>query len=390
MIFSMVFEAQLAYPTPENERRLMHDCIEQAVHAEAVGFDRVWAVEHHGLRHYAHMSAPEIFLATVAAKTSRIRIGHGVVCMPFNYNYPTRVCERAAMLDILSNGRLDLGAGRGGTRQEMALCNVDSDRTYEEVEEALRIIGRAWVEEDFAWEGKLLTIKPPRPDFPLTILPRPVQMPHPPLFMACTRPDTVTRAAEYGVGALVLGFAGHDSIREQRAMYDDARAERTGEHFVSSVVNDHFSALCPTIVLEDGAKAKQIGARGQRFFGEAIKHWSSFDPPPNADTEHDDNVAVMNSLKQAIFDRYDRGEDIPPAFVGQRTMWASSYNVDHAYGTAQDAIGYVQGLADAGVDEVMCLIQMGTVPQWACLETIRIWGEQVIPQFRAAADTRPI
>ena len=209
-------------------------------------------------------------------------------------------------------------------------------------------------------------------------------MPHPLLFMACTRPDTVTRAAEYGVGALVLGFAGHDSIREQRAMYDDARAGRTGEHFVSSVVNDHFSALCPTIVLDDGAKAKQIGARGQRFFGEAIKHWSSFDPPPNADTEHDDNVAVMNSLKQAIFDRYDRGEDIPPAFVGQRTMWASSYNVEHAYGTAQDAIAYVQGLAEAGVDEVMCLIQMGTVPQWACLETIRIWGEQVIPHFRAA------
>ena len=122
MIFSMVFEAQLADPTPENERQpgQGHDCVEQAVHAEAVGFDRVWAVEHHGLRHYAHMSAPEIFLATIAAKTSRIRIGHGVVCMPFNYNYPTRVCERAAMLDILSNGRLDLGAGRGGTRQEMA------------------------------------------------------------------------------------------------------------------------------------------------------------------------------------------------------------------------------------------------------------------------------
>jgi alkanesulfonate monooxygenase SsuD/methylene tetrahydromethanopterin reductase-like flavin-dependent oxidoreductase (luciferase family) len=145
MKFSMIFEAQLANPTPEREQRLIHDCIEQAVFGERMGFDRIWAVEHHSLKRYAHMSAPEIFLTAVASRTSRIRIGHGVVCMPFNYNYPTRVAERAAMLDIISNGRLDLGAGRGGTLQEMTLCNVDPERTYPEVEEALKIISHAWL-----------------------------------------------------------------------------------------------------------------------------------------------------------------------------------------------------------------------------------------------------
>src|SRR6185295_14161254 len=152
----MIFEAQVADANPEGERRVIHECVEQAVLAEEVGFDRVWAVEHHCLKWYAHMSAPEIFLTWVAAKTSRIRIGHGVVCMPFNYNHPVRVAERAAMLDILSDGRLDLGAGRGATRQEMSLCDVDPKRTYEEVEEALRMIGAMWQRDTFEWDSETL------------------------------------------------------------------------------------------------------------------------------------------------------------------------------------------------------------------------------------------
>src|SRR5260370_28241304 len=111
MKFSMIFEAQLNHPTPDHEHEVIHDCVEQAVAAERAGFDRVWAVEHHALKGYAHMSAPEVFLSFVAARTERIRIGHGGVCMPVGYNHPVRVAERAAILDGLSNCRLDLRAG---------------------------------------------------------------------------------------------------------------------------------------------------------------------------------------------------------------------------------------------------------------------------------------
>jgi len=106
--FSMIFEAQVEYGTPDVEHQAIHNCVEQAVFAEEMGFDGVWAVEHHALVEYSHMSAPEIFLTAVAAKTSRIRVGHAAVCMPFGYNHPARVAERAAMLDIISNGRLNL------------------------------------------------------------------------------------------------------------------------------------------------------------------------------------------------------------------------------------------------------------------------------------------
>lgn len=235
MQFSIIFEAQLADPTVGHEHQLFHDCVEQAVLAEQMGFDRIWAVEHHCLKWYAHMSAPEVFLTWVAARTRTIRVGHGVVCMPFAFNHPARVAERAATLDLLSGGRLDLGAGRGGTAQETSLCGVDRDRTTQEVEEALRIIGRAWQGEQLSYHGELIDI-PPHP-----ILPRPHQMPHPPLFLACSRTETLRQAAELGVGALVMGFAGPEAVAELRTAYDAARTARTGDRLVSGRINDHFA-----------------------------------------------------------------------------------------------------------------------------------------------------
>jgi alkanesulfonate monooxygenase SsuD/methylene tetrahydromethanopterin reductase-like flavin-dependent oxidoreductase (luciferase family) len=379
MKFSMIFEAQLADPTPARERRLIHDCIEQAVYAEAMGFDRIWAVEHHALKYYAHMSAPEIFLTAVAARTKRIRIGHGVVCMPFNYNYPTRVCERAAMLDIVSNGRLDLGAGRGGQAQELSLCNVDANRTYAEVEEALKIIGRAWLEDTFEWQGELLTIKAPPGNPKHSIVPGPVQRPHPPLYLACTRPDTVARAAEYGVGALVFGFGGIDSVREQHDLYEATHKKGDKSKNVATVVNHHFSALCPTVVLADRSEARRIGVRGQRFFSEALAQWRRpGNPQPAEHTEHVDNVAYMEGMKNKLL----ADAEAQPDLKAQLSVLAATFNTDHAYGNVADAIAYVEQLEGAGADEIMCMVQMGTVPQDICMETIRLWGEQVIPHFR--------
>ncbi|MFI7009536.1 LLM class flavin-dependent oxidoreductase [Streptomyces sp. NPDC050145] len=371
MKFSVIFEAQLADPTVEREHQLFHDCVEQAVLAEEMGFDRVWAVEHHSLKWYAHMSAPEIFLTWVAARTSRIRIGHGVVCMPFRFNHPARVAERAATLDLLSGGRLDLGAGRGGTEQETSLCGVDKERTTQEVEEALRIIGKAWEKDELEHHGPLLDIDPH------PILPRPAQTPHPPLFLACSRAETLRQAAELGVGALVMGFAGPESIAEMRTAYDAAIAARGPERLVSSVVNDHFSVLCPTIVLDDRETARAVGIRGQRFFAQSIGHWyGGAGVPDEAVVEGTDEAAAMREAAEQVVARLHE-QRIPV-----RPTATATFNADHAYGTAEDAIAYVQRLIDAGADEIMCLIQMGTVPQEACLETLRQWGEKVIPHFR--------
>jgi alkanesulfonate monooxygenase SsuD/methylene tetrahydromethanopterin reductase-like flavin-dependent oxidoreductase (luciferase family) len=370
MKFSLVFEAQLSNPTREREHRVLHECVEQSVFAEAVGFDRVWAVEHHSLKYYAHMSAPEIFLTWVAAKTSRVRIGHGVVCMPFGYNHPVRVGERVAMLDALSGGRIDVGGGRGASLQEMSLVGVDPDDTYPQLYESLCMLAHMWDDDEFEWHG-LLDIEPH------PILPRPVQEPHPPLYMACTKHDTVKLAGEWGVGSLVLGFAGPDEVAVNRKIYDDTIATRTGEQFVSSVTNEWFSALCPTIVLDDRLDAQRVGFRGQRFFAESIAHWYGRGPlPQEAELEDADNAGALARAEEA-FVAYLHEAKIP---IGPEMT--QNYKLDQAYGDTHDAIEYTQRLVDAGADEVMCLMQMGTVPHEACMETIRQWGETVIPYFR--------
>jgi len=376
--FSMIFEAQVEYGTPDVEHQAIHNCVEQAVFAEEMGFDGVWAVEHHALVEYSHMSAPEIFLTAVAAKTSRIRVGHAAVCMPFGYNHPARVAERAAMLDIISNGRLNLGAARGGTVQEMSLCGVDPEETTPQVREALRFIGHCWREDTIQWDSELLRIQHPPGRPPHTVVPRPVQTPHPPLFLACTNPETVRRAAQYGVGPMVLGFGGPEAIGEMRRMFDEERATRDIEQVVSrGHVNDEFVALCPTFLMDDRDEAFAIGARALRFFAEAISHWAAPNGvAPARGTDTIDNVAYMKELHAAAREAVARGE-APP------TAASMLYNLDHALGDVDTAIAYVQRLADAGVDNVMCLIQMGTLTQDQQLETIRIFGEKVIPYFRA-------
>jgi alkanesulfonate monooxygenase SsuD/methylene tetrahydromethanopterin reductase-like flavin-dependent oxidoreductase (luciferase family) len=366
----MIFEAQLAVPTPENERRTIHDCVEQAVLAEQVGFDRVWAVEHHCLSQYAHMSAPEVFLSYVAARTSRIRIGHGVVCLPFRYNHPIRVAERIAMLDVLSGGRVDFGAGRGATDQELGAFGIGREETQAQLEEALRMIPRIWREDPFEWAGPLIQV-PPR-----TVVPRPVQQPHPPMYLACTRHETLGLAGRLGLGALCLGFAGPEDVAAKRAAYDQAAASRSPSEVVGEQPCHHLSALCPAMVLDDAEAARRIGLKGQRFFTEAINHWYGGGPAPRVDTDEEANDEVLRRRGQKL-SAWLHEERIE---VG--TEATGLYNPNHAYGSASEARDYVGRLIEAGADEVMFLMQMGTVPQEAILESIRNIGEKVIPEFR--------
>jgi alkanesulfonate monooxygenase SsuD/methylene tetrahydromethanopterin reductase-like flavin-dependent oxidoreductase (luciferase family) len=376
MQFSLVFEAQLSNPTAENERRTILHCVDQAVEAERLGFDRIWAVEHHALRWYAHMSAPEVFLSYVAGRTSRIRLGHGVVCMPFAYNHPVRVAERAAMLDVLSGGRLDLGAGRGGTAQETSLFGVDRSGTTAQVEEALRMVSGAWREDTFAWDGDVLSFDAH------PILPRPVQLPHPPLFLACSHRETIERAAALGVGALVFGFGGPAEIGEFRELYDKARFTRKLSQCVSDAVTDHLAALCPAIVLTDASEAKRIGVRGQRFFSEAIDHWYQGRPEPVEGTEHDDDEAALKLAHDGVRGRLKQMN------IQYTPSHGSVYRPSPAFGDVDMAADYVAELGDAGADEVMFLVQMGTVPHDVCMETIRLLGEEVLPRFRPSGEGR--
>ena len=138
MKFGLMYEIQIPEPHYNGiERERYHQVMAQVELADAVGFDYFWTVEHHFLREFSHCSAPEVLYGAISQRTKRIRIGHAVALLPGQYNHPVRVAERAAVLDIVSDGRMDLGTGRSTTLIEMDGFQVDPEETRAQWEEAM-------------------------------------------------------------------------------------------------------------------------------------------------------------------------------------------------------------------------------------------------------------
>src|SRR5436190_5820916 len=126
MKFGLFYEHQLPQPWAEDaELRLYQQALEQVELADRLGIDYVWEVEHHFLEEYSHSSAPEVFLAACSQRTKRIRLGHGITLMPPRYNHPARVAERIAVLDLVSNGRVEWGTGESEMAVEMGGFLID-------------------------------------------------------------------------------------------------------------------------------------------------------------------------------------------------------------------------------------------------------------------------
>src|SRR5881296_3817798 len=158
MKFDLLYELQAPKPHDErSEYRCYHEALEQIELADRLGYDTVWDVEHHFLTEFAHSSAPEVFLAAVAQRTTRIRLGHGVVLLPHKFNHPIRVAERVAALDILSDGRVEFGTGRS-SQFEQAGFEVDTDLSREMWQESLEMIPRMWTEDPFEHAGRFVTV----------------------------------------------------------------------------------------------------------------------------------------------------------------------------------------------------------------------------------------
>ena len=200
MRFGIFYEHQLPKPWNEgDEARLFHQALEQVVLADRLGYDYAWEVEHHFLEEYSHSSAPEVFLAACAALTKNIRVGHGIRQVIPNYNHPARTAEGLATLDIISRGRLDFGIGEGATRLELGGFHIPAKEKRAMCLEAAEQIANMMVMSPYpGYESKNFA-------FPCRdVLPKPVQKPHPPMWMACTNRDTIKVAASNGIGALAF------------------------------------------------------------------------------------------------------------------------------------------------------------------------------------------
>jgi alkanesulfonate monooxygenase SsuD/methylene tetrahydromethanopterin reductase-like flavin-dependent oxidoreductase (luciferase family) len=354
MKFSLFFEMQIAGATPQKEARVFHECLEQAIVADALGYHCIWEVEHHGLYEYSHSSAPEIFLSFVAARTTRIRIGHGCALLPYRYNHPIRVAERVATLDILSGGRVSLGTAKSGSRVEQEAFEVDKPALPDEWCEALRMIPQMWSSDVFTHQGRFFNIPP------TCIVPKPIQKPHPPIFAACTRPEDAVAVGRLGIGALNLAMYRDERlaerVRDYRAAIDTATP-------VGLTVTNHFACNPATLVLADDAKACAYGLRGAMYFNEAMMHYYGSARP----------VGPIPVSGDPLPEQHVRGF--------QRTRNTPQSQLSSIIGDPVSARETVQRFVDAGVDELILVMQTGTTPHDVTLESIRTFGEQVMPRF---------
>src|SRR5436853_190751 len=214
MRFGIFYEHQLPRPWDQDaEQRLIADALDQVELADRLGIDSVWEVEHHFLEEYSHSSAPEVFLAAASQRTHRIRLGHGIVQTAPAYNHPARTAERIAMLDLVSNGRVEFGSGESSSEAELGGFGIDPMLKREMWLEGLEVAVRCMTATPFTGvDGKFVQM-PPR-----NVVPKPVQKPHPPLWVACSRRDTIHLAAQKGIGALT--FASIDPEEAQTWVAD--------------------------------------------------------------------------------------------------------------------------------------------------------------------------
>ncbi|MFP6781262.1 MAG: LLM class flavin-dependent oxidoreductase, partial [Gammaproteobacteria bacterium] len=217
MRFGVFYELQLPRPwAKDDEHKLFKDALDQVALADRLGFDYAWEVEHHFLDEYSHSSAPEVFLAAAAAKTERIRIAHGIRQVIPNYNHPARTAEGLATLDLVSDGRVDFGIGEGATRLELGAFGISAKRKRAMALEAAEQICNMMVLTPYpGFEGEGFQM-PCR-----NVLPKPLQQPHPPVWMACTNRDTIKVAARNGIGALAFAFLDPEEAQNWSKIYYD-------------------------------------------------------------------------------------------------------------------------------------------------------------------------
>lgn len=355
MKFSLFFEMQMASPTPEKERRVFQECLQQAVLADTLGYHCVWAVEHHGLYEYSHSSAPEVFLSFVAASTKSIRIGHGCTLLPFRYNHPIRVAERIATLDIMSEGRVNWGTAKSATRVEREAFEVDAASIHRQWLEALRIIPLMWSKVEFEFEGEFFNIPPTR------ITPKPVQSPHPPIFAACSKPEQAEIAGNLGVGALNLAMYQDERLAERVQAY--RRMVERPRDAVGAMITNHFSCNPAALILRDDRRACRIGLQGARFFLQAMVHYSGNHRP----------IGLTSAMRDAPTD------DEVQYFRDRRNTPGSELST--LIGDPTCVRETVQRFVDAGVDELIMVMQTGTTAHEVIMESIQTFAEEVMPHF---------
>jgi alkanesulfonate monooxygenase SsuD/methylene tetrahydromethanopterin reductase-like flavin-dependent oxidoreductase (luciferase family) len=360
MDISLIYELETNDTSEEGVKRVFEECIEQVQLADELGFRTVWFTEHHFLERFSYSSSPQTFLPYLAAKTKNIRLGHGIILLPFAINHPLRVAEHIATLDLISNGRAEFGGGRAISESELSAFSVDPDATRPQWAEALKMLPRMWMDEDFSWESDLISI-PER-----KVIPKPVQKPHPPMSVACTQPSSIEFAADNGLGVLGFGI-GLQGSNEFVQMY---RERIKNAKPAGGIVNNRFQLFVTALCADTDEEAIALRGPDMKEYSEQVRH---------------------------LFAPWVDGK-APTTYEWFMKYWKNNYEASKnltmediigaggaAIGSPETCAKVLQHLADAGVDEVLLFMQSYTTPHDAIMRSIELFAKEVKPKLKTPA-----
>lgn len=349
MQFGIFYEHQLPRPWVEDsEYRLLQEALEQVELADRLGIDYAWEVEHHFLEEYSHSSAPEVFLAACSQRTKQIRLGHGIVLMPSNFNHPARVAERISTLDLISDGRVEWGTGSSSSRSELEGFGINPQQKHLMWEESVREAAKMMVMEPYlGFRGQSFTM-PMR-----NVVPKPLQKPHPPLWLACSNRETIKIAARYGMGALTFAFIDPKSAKHWVDEYYETFRQECNP--IGRTVNPNIAIVAGFMLHEESEEAIRRGAENFQFFGYALSHF------------------------------YISGSHVP----GRFHIWEdfqrnkpTRYEPTVGIGSPDQVCRNLEALEAAGVDQVVFVQQAGNNQHEHICESLELFAEQVMPAFK--------
>jgi alkanesulfonate monooxygenase SsuD/methylene tetrahydromethanopterin reductase-like flavin-dependent oxidoreductase (luciferase family) len=353
--FGIFYELSVPRPFDVNERVVYENSLEQVRLADELGFDQVWAVEHHFLEEYSHCSAPELFLTACAMITENIRVGHGIVtCVP-EFNHPIRIAERAAVLDVLSGGRLEMGTGRSATWTELGGFQADPDTTKKSWDEFVHAIPKMWTQERYSHQGQFFSM-PSR-----AVLPKPVQKPHPPLWVAVSSPGTEDDAADRGMGCLGVNFT---TFAEQERKVREYRRRIQYCEPAGAFVNDQLNTINFLYCHDDS----EVGvSTGRKMIGQFQYMAGQLDMAKEVyPTRAYPSAGLLAGARKQAASPGDLKE--PPEGI--------------AIGNPDQIVRELKKWEATGVDRVQFLLNAAeTIPQQQVLDSLRLFAEEVMPHF---------
>lgn len=356
MHIDLFYELSVPQFAARSEAQAVHDMLAELELADTLGFRTAWLVEHHFMREYSHASAPALLLAAAAQRTQRLRLGHAIVPLP--YHHPVHVAERLGTLDILSHGRVEFGFGRGFSPREYAAFGVEMASSRARVAESLAILRRFFTGEPVRFEGQYYRLED------LDILPKVVQRPHPPLWMAAVSPASFEYAAREGLGVLVGPFKPWFMVRADIERYRAAWRAAHGTRQDPSL-NPRVGMTLGIFCLEDRRRARALAKTHLLWFYRALLA----------------QTAPLLEQLHAGYEYYRRLGTLKPLVEKTLSLAALEAAGMAVVGDPEDCRGQLERYRAAGIDHLLLAVCPGGTPSELVRESLRMLGEHVLPRF---------